>query len=149
MDIALVQEETVQRLEITRRDEGLLLQFLLLLWGMLAAGLEQRKHKTLLSQTQQLFLRRHIYLTVFTGMYRYRYTMTKHSCWVQLYCRTVLQIRNVLSRIRVRPFSHPGSRIRLFFHPGSYMKSGMQTYCFLESYAFGSNVLLTVVLVTR
>jgi hypothetical protein len=53
---------------------------------------------------------------------------------------TVLRIRDVLSRIRIPQFSHPGYRIRVqtFFHPGSYryMKSGMQTSFFLAAYAF-------------
>jgi hypothetical protein len=47
-----------------------------------------------------------------------------------------LRIRDDLSRIWIRPFSHPGSGSKHFFIPdlGSYMKSGMQTYffsCFL------------------
>jgi hypothetical protein len=30
------------------------------------------------------------------------------------------------------------SRIQTFFHPGSYMKSGMQTYCFLAFLVAGA-----------
>jgi hypothetical protein len=36
-------------------------------------------------------------------------------------------------------------RIQTFFHPGSYMKSGMQIYFFLVSYAFRSKKILILV----
>jgi hypothetical protein len=63
-----------------------------------------------------------------------------------LLLRSVLRIRDILSRIRT--FSHPGSEHFLIpdpdpnnFHPESYMKSGMQTYYFLASYGFRSKSL--------
>jgi hypothetical protein len=58
---------------------------------------------------------------------------------------TVLRIRDVLSRIRIRPFSPPGSGTKHFFIPDpSYMKSGMQTYFFLASYASRGKVFVIV-----
>jgi hypothetical protein len=48
------------------------------------------------------------------------------------------------SRIRIRPFSHPGSKHIFIPDPGSYMKSGMQSYCFLASFAFRSIVFVIV-----
>jgi hypothetical protein len=59
----------------------------------------------------------------------------------------VLRIRDVLSRIRI-PDPDPGSGSKKFFYipgPGSYMKSGMQTYFFLASFAFRRKVLAFVV----
>jgi hypothetical protein len=46
----------------------------------------------------------------------------------------------------IRPFSHPGSGSKYFFIPDPeyLMKSGMQTYFFLASYAFRSKVLVIV-----
>jgi hypothetical protein len=53
----------------------------------------------------------------------------------------VLRIRDVFSQIW-----QYSSRIQTFFipDPGSYMKSGMQTYSFLASYAFRGKVLVLV-----
>jgi hypothetical protein len=56
---------------------------------------------------------------------------------------------DVLSRIRIWPLSHPGCGSKYLFipDPGSsiYMKSEMQTYLFLASYAFRSKVLVLVI----
>jgi hypothetical protein len=62
-----------------------------------------------------------------------------------VYFDSVLRIRDVLSRIWIRPFSHPGSVSKHFFipDPGSYMKSGMQTF-FLAYSGFRSKALFLV-----
>jgi hypothetical protein len=57
----------------------------------------------------------------------------------------MLRIRDVLSRVRIRPFSHPGFKHYFIPDPESYMKGGMQTYFFLASYAFRSKVLVFVI----